>query len=103
MVLLVVAVVSIEPSSQTDDPPRDPATEENRGPPHTLMIDVFGMMPADVYRDGKRLGTTPYSLQTWVGEHVELTLRREGYYDKTLNFDVTATTRSIDETLQRKP
>ena len=68
---------------------------------HTVMIDVNGP-PASVYRDGKQLGLTPYSLQTWIGEHVELTLRRDGYKDYPLNFDVMANTKSFTETLQRR-
>ncbi|HEX7176753.1 MAG TPA: serine/threonine-protein kinase [Pyrinomonadaceae bacterium] len=44
---------------------------------------------AEVYRDGKLLGTTPYNLKARVGEHVRLTLRRPGYTDEPVAFTVS--------------
>jgi hypothetical protein len=44
---------------------------------------------AEVYRDGKLLGTTPYSLKGQVGERVRLTLRRQGYADEPVDFTVS--------------
>ena len=44
---------------------------------------------AEVYRDGKLLGTTPYNLKARVGERVRLTLRRQGYADEPVDFTVS--------------
>ncbi len=44
---------------------------------------------AEVYRDGKLIGTTPYQLKARVGERVRLTLRREGYKDEPVDFTVS--------------
>ena len=44
---------------------------------------------AQIYRDGKLLGTTPYSLKARVGERVRLTLRRDGYADEPVDFTVS--------------
>ncbi|MDT7806964.1 MAG: eukaryotic-like serine/threonine-protein kinase [Acidobacteriota bacterium] len=43
---------------------------------------------ADVYRDAEKIGTTPYSVRGKLGEHVVLTLRREGYADEPVDFVV---------------
>lgn len=97
-VLLVVVVIAVRPliqgggSRQTDVRPETD---------HTVTIDVIGMK-ADVYRDGQRLGSTPYSLPVRLGDHVELILRRDGYYDKEMVFDVTASRKDYTETLQRR-
>lgn len=100
--LFVVAVVTIRP------PTPDNGNRSNGGQagdparaPQTVMIDVNGP-PAEVYRDGQRLGTTPYSLNTWINEHIELTLRRDGYRDTTIVFDVSVHTKTVTETLRRK-
>jgi hypothetical protein len=44
---------------------------------------------AEVYRDGKLIGTTPYNLKARVGERVRLTLRRQGYADEPVDFTVS--------------
>lgn len=44
---------------------------------------------AEVYRDGKLLGMTPYNLKARVGERVRLTLRRQGYADEPIDFTVS--------------
>lgn len=98
-VLLLVVVMAVLPALQNGSAV-GPQTEDNLGPPHTVMIEAIGMT-ADVYRDGQRVGTTPYSLQTRIGEHVELTLRHEGYHDELLDFDVTVNTKSITVPLRR--
>jgi serine/threonine protein kinase len=43
---------------------------------------------ADVYRGADKIGTTPYSVRGMLGEHVVLTLRREGYADEPVDFVV---------------
>ena len=43
---------------------------------------------AEVYRGEEALGTTPYPYHGKLGEHVSLTLRREGYQDTPAEFVV---------------
>lgn len=57
--------------------------------PTLVQIDVAEGR-ADVYRDGERLGATPYDLKTNIGERVELTLRREGYSDYPVALEISA-------------
>ena len=96
--LLVVVAIAVRPSIRGGG---SIGTETEAGPVHTVMIDITGA-PADVYRNGQRLGLTPHSLKTPIGEHVELTLRRDGYYDETLVFDVTASMTGFTQSLRRK-
>ncbi|MCS6862076.1 MAG: protein kinase [Abditibacteriales bacterium] len=67
----------------------------------TVTVDVAGGQ-AEVYRDGVRVGTTPYQLQARVGERVVLTLKREGYEDKVVDFDVTEGRKEYIDTLEKK-
>jgi serine/threonine-protein kinase len=60
-----------------------------KGDPQRLRIDV-DEGTAQVLRDGKVLGTTPYDLEASRGENVNLTLRREGYEDKNVNLEITS-------------
>jgi hypothetical protein len=43
--------------------------------PVGVRIDAIGE-PAEVFRDGLRLGTTPLTLESYVGEDVAIELRR---------------------------
>ena len=54
----------------------------------TIEIMVFDGR-AEVFREGQKLGTTPYPLKARVGERVRLTLRRAGYADEPVDFTVT--------------
>ena len=44
---------------------------------------------AEVYRDGQRIGVTPYEFRERLGAHVALVLKRDGYADKRVEFNVT--------------
>jgi eukaryotic-like serine/threonine-protein kinase len=44
---------------------------------------------AQVYRDGQLVGQTPYEIRAALGELVRLTLKREGYLDKQVDFAIT--------------
>ncbi len=44
---------------------------------------------AEVWRDGDKVGTTPYRLTAPIGDPVNLVLRRDGYRDEVVHFDVT--------------
>lgn len=43
---------------------------------------------ADVYRGDEKIGTTPYPYRGKLGEHVALTLKRDGYKDEPVDFVV---------------
>ncbi len=78
-----------------------PTISESGETLQTVTIDAAGGQ-AEVYRDGVRVGTTPYQLQARVGEHVVLTLKREGYVDKVVEFDVIEGRKEYIDTLERK-
>jgi len=44
---------------------------------------------ASVYRDGELVGATPCQIEARVGEEIDLTLKSEGYADKSVEFSVT--------------
>ena len=44
---------------------------------------------ADVYANGERVGRTPYRMNARLGDSVQLELRRPGYLDQPVQFDVT--------------
>ena len=64
----------------------------------TITVDTsYGA--AQVFRDGKLVGTTPLQLQARPGEKINLILRRDGYDDMPVDFDSTER-RSYTYTLQ---
>jgi serine/threonine protein kinase len=44
--------------------------------------------PAEVFRDGHDLGATPVRIEERTGQHVSLLLKREGFADLPVDFDV---------------
>lgn len=44
---------------------------------------------AEVFRNGERVGTTPYKFQAKSGEHIDLVLKREGYQDKPVRLSTS--------------
>jgi hypothetical protein len=66
----------------------------------TIEINVWGLH-ADVYRGGDKLGTTPYPYRGPLGEHVELTLKHDGYKDLPVVFDVTEQQKTITKTMEK--
>jgi serine/threonine protein kinase len=65
-----------------------------------IKIDVSGGK-ADVYRSGQKIGETPLDLSTELGEHINLTLKRDGFADQPLDFTVTAQTKGFAPPMQR--
>lgn len=99
--------VVLPPSEQRSTPrvekqssPQPPISESGETL-QTVTIDAAGGQ-ADVYRDGVQVGTTPYQLQARGGEHVVVTLKREGYVDKVVEFDVIEGRKEYIDTLERK-
>jgi serine/threonine protein kinase len=56
---------------------------------------------ADVYRADEKIGTTPFAVRGKLGEHVTLTLRRDGYADEPVDF-VVGEKKAFMYTLARK-
>ena len=63
---------------------------EGSGPDdlHTVTVEITDGT-ADVYADGTRVGTTPYRMRGRIGESIRLELRRAGYRDQPIQFDVS--------------
>jgi len=54
----------------------------------TITIDV-AEGSAEVYRDGSSVGRTPYKIRARLGESVQLELRKTGFAEQSVQFDVT--------------
>jgi serine/threonine protein kinase len=57
-------------------------------PEETFTVDAMEGR-AEVFRNGERVGTTPYKFQAKAGEHVDLVLKREGYQDKPVRLSTS--------------
>ena len=77
------------------------ATDKPAQGQETFQIDMFDG-PADVYRNGQRVGKTPYPFQAKAGEELEFLLKREGYIDKTVRLTTSANQRTRTFMLEKK-
>jgi hypothetical protein len=66
-----------------------------------VIIRVFGEMPAEVFRDGRLIGTTPVHFEARIGDWIELVLRRPGHAERTERFQVIDGTNEYTYDLQR--
>jgi hypothetical protein len=57
---------------------------------------------ADVYRNGQRVGTTPYQFQARSGEELEFVLKREGYLDKPVRLTTSENKKMYTFMLEKK-
>jgi hypothetical protein len=55
---------------------------------HTITLDVVNGR-AEVYANGSHVGRTPYKTRARLGDSLEFELRRAGYLDQPVQFDVT--------------
>jgi serine/threonine-protein kinase len=67
----------------------------------TITIKVTGS-EANVLRDGRKIGTTPYRLSAKPGELIDVTLRRDGYEDCPVRFTVTENRKDYQYTLTER-
>ncbi len=58
---------------------------------------------AEVYRNGERVGITPYQFQSKAGEQLHLVLKREGYKDKEVDVSTSENKKMYTFMLERKP
>ena len=116
VVLLVVAgglyfllTGDSDPASAAKPPPQSgvqpaaaqkPAAAPTKA--ETFTVDVADGR-AEVYRNGKLVGTTPYQFQSTAGERqIELVLRREGYLDKPVRLSTNETKKTYTYMLDKK-
>lgn len=66
------------------------ASAPSRSPsqPKTLTIDVAEGR-AEVYRNGQKVGTTPFNFEARQGEQVNFVLKNDGFVDKSVDLSVT--------------
>ena len=99
LALAVVAADAIRQRPTPADPP--PAIAQTVRPPDAVpvgvTIDAIGA-PAEVWRGGVRLGLTPLVLGSYVGEPVEVELRRDSAHEP-VRFQTTAGKRAYTFTL----
>jgi len=75
-------------SSPTPLTPAEHSASAERVQLKTITVEVVSGT-ADVYRYGRRVGSTPFQLSAHVGEKVELDLKQPGFQDLPVAFDVT--------------
>jgi serine/threonine protein kinase len=84
----------LRPDPATDSPPKANAEQALPAEPQgaSLRLVRIGTIdgPADIYEDGKLLGTTAivFEKRYPVGAHVALILKREGHEDEHVEFEV---------------
>lgn len=83
----------------------DGAQTANNKPVHgqeTFRIETADG-PAEVYRNGQRVGTTSYPFQAKPGEELDFVLKREGYFDKAVHLTTSTNQKTRTFMLEKKP
>ncbi len=92
--VLLTALVLSRPVSQTPHAPVENAVVESpkismaNEDLERIKIDVVGG-EAEIFRDGKFIGTTPIYLNEKSGTSISISLRREGYLEKNVEFEIS--------------
>ncbi len=81
--------------------PKNEVVKTSSGNLRSVMIETPDGR-ADVYRDGSLVGRTPFRIEARLGEQVRLLLKRDGYLDRTLEFDVTIDKNVYTVAMQKK-
>jgi serine/threonine protein kinase len=93
LVLLAYGVTVYVTRDQTTSPPPQPAVvtpvapTSSDQPLEAVTIDTFEG-PAEVWQNGAKLGSTPYKFQLPHGQRVGVVLKRPGFDDLPIAFDV---------------
>jgi hypothetical protein len=82
-------------NGQTGPTPPNPANMQ------TVTVDTFDG-PAQVWENGVKVGNTPYEFHQLFGTSVSAVLKRRGYVDLPINFDVGERSNYVF-TLDRSP
>ncbi|HKG23214.1 MAG TPA: serine/threonine-protein kinase [Blastocatellia bacterium] len=80
------------PANRSAQPPGNqlagPAPARSAAQPKSLTIDVAEGR-AEVYRDGQKLGTTPFNFEARQGEQINFILKNDGFIDKPVEISIT--------------
>jgi serine/threonine-protein kinase len=57
---------------------------------------------AEVYKNGERVGATPYQFQARPGERIDVVLRRDGFLDKTVQMSLSENKRVYTFAMEKK-
>lgn len=92
---------SNKPSQQSNSQPSVGTKQATAAAPEeTFTVDAMEGR-AEVFRNGERVGTTPYKFQAKAGEQLDLVLKREGYQDKPVRLS-TSDKKTYTFMLERK-
>ncbi|PYT04115.1 MAG: hypothetical protein DMF60_16305 [Acidobacteria bacterium] len=84
-----VSPPSNKPSPQSNSQPSAGTRQATvTAPEETFTVDAMEGR-AEVFKNGERVGTTPYKFQAKSGENVDLVLKREGYQDKPVRLSTS--------------
>jgi serine/threonine-protein kinase len=109
LIILAVTLWSRDPgpeppaeAADTLRPVAEPGTQVPRDAAmlRPVIINVFGETPAEVYRDGVRIGWTPARFEAPLGTLVSVSLRRPGYETLERRFQVHDGANEYTETLR---
>ena len=112
LALLVIGGLYFMLGGDSDSNANKPAQQSNAQAPsgsgqpassssQTFTVDV-AEGHADVYRNGERIGTTPYQFQAKSGEQLDLMLKRDGYQDKPVRLSASENKRTYTFMLDKK-
>jgi serine/threonine protein kinase len=76
-------------------------TSSSPGDKKAYTIDVNGGR-AEVYRNGRSVGQTPYHFDARAGEQIDVVLKREGYIDQSVGFSVSENKKTYAYVMERK-
>ena len=79
-------------------------TDQSQSPPvgtRKYTIDVNGCR-AEVFKDGYRVGTTPYQFDAKAGDQVSVVLKADGYVDLPVNISVSENKKRYDYVMEKK-
>ena len=76
-------------------------TQSLSGDTRTYTIDVNGCR-AEVFKDGHRVGVTPYQFDAKAGDQIRVVLKAEGYLDLPVNISVSENRKRYDYVMEKK-
>lgn len=105
VVLLVTSVLDNPRGPRVRPAPAPPAAPSAAGVPagfrEVTVNTVAGA--AEVWREGQLVDRTPYRVRATLGDHISLVLKREGYEDEVVRFDVTEGRSEYSIVMRPKP
>ena len=90
-----------KPVQQQSVQPAGGSRQSTPGRRDTFTVDV-AEGHADVYKNGERVGITPYQFQANSGEQLDLLLKRDGYQDKPVRLSTSENKKTYTFMLEKK-